>query len=74
MKKKTKLDLHGTKHSEVKDKLIDFYFWGGINPKDTLIVVGNSSVMQKIVTEWLKENEFEYYIPPYNQGEIQIIE
>jgi len=74
MKKKTKLDLHGTKHSEVKDKLIDFYFWGGINPKDTLIVVGNSSVMQKIVTEWLKENEFEYYIPPHNQGEIQIIE
>ena len=74
MKKKPTLDLHGVKHSEVEDKLIDFYFWKGTNPKDTIIITGNSAAMKKIVTEWLEENEFEYYIPPHNSGEIQIIE
>ena len=73
MKRKVTLDLHGVKHSEVEDRLIDFYFWKGQDPKDTLIIVGNSSVMQKIVTEWLEENELDYYIPSYNSGEIQII-
>ena len=74
MKKKITLDLHGVKHSEVEDRLIDFYFWRGTNPKDTIIITGNSDAMKKIVTEWLEENEFEYYIPSYNLGEIQIIE
>jgi DNA-nicking Smr family endonuclease len=73
MKRKVTLDLHGVKHSEVEDRLIDFYFWKGQDPKDTLIITGNSSVMQKIVTEWLEENELDYYIPSYNSGEIQII-
>ena len=44
MKRKVTLDLHGVKHSEVEDRLIDFYFWKGQNPKDTLIIVGNSSL------------------------------
>ena len=74
MKRKTTLDLHGVKHSEVENRLIDFYFWKGTNPNDTIIITGNSAAMQKIVTEWLEENEFDYYIPPHNLGEIQIIE
>ena len=74
MKKKITLDLHGVKHLEVEDKLIDFYFWRGTNPKDTIIITGNSAAMKKIVTEWLEENEFEYYIPLHNLGQIQIIE
>ena len=71
-KKNNILDLHGVKHSDVEDRLVGYFFLKG-NSQCT-IITGNSAAMKKIVTEWLEENEFEYYIPPHNQGEIQIIE
>ena len=68
------LDLHGTRHSEVKHKLNHFFFWQSPGYRQYTIITGNSIEMQEIVKEWLVEHEYSYYIPSYNLGEIQVSE
>jgi DNA-nicking Smr family endonuclease len=74
MKTQRTLDLHGVKHEDVEKELVDFFFWYSQEFKNTKIITGKSSAMQKIVTEWLDGYDFKYYIPLNNQGEIQVIE
>jgi hypothetical protein len=74
MKKKTTLDLHGVKHVNVEDKLIDFFFWHGFDHKGVNIIIGNSQKMQDLVMDFLDKYEFKYYISSHNLGEIVVIE
>lgn len=71
MKNKT-LDLHGIKHSQVEDKLIEFLFVKSVNP--CVIITGNSQRMRDIVLEFLDYHNYNYYIPSHNLGEIQVWE
>ena len=71
MKNKT-LDLHGIKHSQVEDQLIEFLFVKGANP--CVIITGNSQRMRDIVLEFLDYHNYNYYIPSHNLGEIQVWE
>ena len=66
------LDLHGLKHSQVEDKLIEFLFVKRTNP--CVIITGNSQRMQDIVLEFLDFHNYNYYIPSHNLGEIQVWE
>ena len=68
------LDLHGTKHAEVKDKLTRYFFWDKPGHKHYTIITGNSHKMRGLVTEWLDKHEYKYYIPSHNLGEIKIVE
>ena len=43
------LDLHGTKHAEVKDKLLQYFFWERPGHKQYTIITGNSKKMQELV-------------------------
>ena len=74
MKRKTTLDLHGVKHADVEDKLIDFFFWHGFDHKEVNIIIGNSQKMQEIVINFLDKYEFKYYISSHNLGEIVVVE
>ena len=78
MKKKknsnSTLDLHGVTHSEVIDKLTQYFFWENPGWNQYTIITGNSKEMQDIVLEWLDSYEYSYYIPAHNLGEIQISE
>ena len=66
------LDLHGTRHTEVEDKLTRYFFWD--KPGQTsILLTGNSKKMQ-LVFEWLDKYEYKYYIPSHNLGEIKIVE
>ena len=66
------LDLHGLKHSQVEDKLIEFLFVKRTNP--CVIITGNSQRMRDIVLEFLDFHNYNYYIPSHNLGEIQVWE
>jgi hypothetical protein len=68
------LDLHGTKHTEVEDKLTRYFFWDQPGHNQYTIITGNSKKMQEIVFEWLNKYEYKYYIPSHNLGEIKIVE
>ena len=68
------LDLHGLKHSEVKDKLTRYLFWEKPGHKQYTIITGNSKKMQEIVVEFLEKYEYKYYIPSHNLGEIKVID
>lgn len=68
------LDLHGTKHAEVEDKLTSYFFWEKPGHRQYTIITGNSKKMQELVFEWLERYEYKYYIPSYNLGEIKIVE
>jgi hypothetical protein len=70
MKRKTTLDLHGVKHTDVEDKLIDFFFWHGFDCKEANIITGNSQKMQELVISFLDKWDFKYYISSHNLGEI----
>jgi len=72
MKRKTTLDLHGVKHADVEDKLIDFFFWHGYGYRGVNIITGNSQRMQEIVMDFLDEWDFKYYISSHNLGEIVV--
>ena len=67
-----KLDLHGMSHSDallavenfVMVKAVDEFF-------SCKIITGNSLGMQsKVINEFLKPNNFKWYIPSWNLGEI----
>lgn len=74
MKTQRTIDLHGVKHEDVTHRLEEFFFWDSIEFRNTKIITGNSSGMQKIVTEWLEGYDFKYYTPLNNPGEIQVLE
>ena len=69
-----KLDLHGVRHADVVDKLNRYFFWEKPGWKQYTIITGNSNEMKQIVTEWLQQHEYKYYIPSHNLGEIQVSE
>ena len=68
------LDLHGTKHTEVEDKLTRYFFWDKPGYNQYTIITGNSKKMQELVFEFLDKYEYKYYIPSHNLGEIKIVE
>ena len=68
------LDLHGTRHAEVKEKLLQYLFWEKPGHKQYTIITGNSKKMQELVFEFLDKYEYKYYIPSHNLGEIKIVE
>jgi len=68
------LDLHGTKHAEVEDKLTRYFFWEKPGHRQYTIITGNSKVMQNLVFKFLDKYEYSYYIPSHNLGEIRIVE
>ena len=68
------LDLHGVKHKDVEDRLLQFFFWEKPGYNQYRVITGNSHQMKKIVTEWLDKYEYSYYIPTHNLGEIQVSE
>jgi hypothetical protein len=70
-RKNPSLDLHGVNHKDVVDRLINHFFWQGYS--ESVIITGNSSEMKSIVIQWLKENEFNYFISPENLGRINVI-
>jgi hypothetical protein len=60
----THLDLHGVRHHEVKDDVIDFcYQHQGNIP--LIIICGNSVNMIKIVLQTLDEDQIEYSSPRF---------
>lgn len=60
----THLDLHGVRHHEVKDDVIDFcYQHQGDIP--LIIICGNSVNMIKIVSKTLDEDQIEYSSPRF---------
>lgn len=64
------LDLHGVPHSEVVDKLHNFYFWE--NHSDSIIITGKSDTMKKIVIDWLEDNDYIYNVSFSNPGRINV--
>lgn len=74
MMQSSSLDLHGTKHKDVEDKLTKFFFWEKPGYNQYTVITGNSYQMKEIVTEWLEKHEYSYYIPSHNLGEIQVSE
>jgi len=60
----THLDLHGLRHHEVKNLLIDFcYQYQDLIP--LIIICGNSVNMIKIVSDELDKNCIEYSSPRF---------
>ena len=58
------LDLHGVRHHDVKDDVIDFcYQHQGSIP--LIIICGNSVNMIKIVSQTLDEDQIEYSSPRF---------
>jgi len=60
----THLDLHGTKHAEVHQEILDFVY----QYQDSLpliIICGNSDKMLQIVSDVLKKISIEFSSPRY---------
>jgi len=60
----THLDLHGVRHHEVKDDVIDFCYQHQDNIP-LIIICGNSVNMIKIVLQTLDEDQIEYSSPRF---------
>jgi len=68
------LDLHGTKHINVLDKLEDFYLWKGKSiSSESIIVTGDSVVMREIAMDFLDKYDFKYVVESNNRGRIRVI-
>jgi len=63
------LDLHGIKHSEVRDKVENFVLLNSTKLPVRLIT-GRSERMRNLAENILQKHKFEYYIPMHNPGEI----
>lgn len=61
------LDLHGLKHSEVEDKVVDFII---LTEPPFKIITGKSEEMRRVVKKLLEYYEYNYHIPAHNAGEI----
>ena len=68
------LDLHGVRHSEVKDKLTRYFFWEKPGHKQYTIITGNSKKMQEIVLADIMKKTYKYKGTSHNLGEIQVFE
>jgi len=71
-----KLDLHGIKHKDVKQKVIRFIEDNWDIKEEIEIMTGNSKRMQGIVEEVLKEYKLEYKIGDFlgfNKSFIKVI-
>ena len=68
------LDLHGTKHVQVLQKLEDFYLWKGKNTSsESIIVTGDSVVMREIAMDFLDKYDFKYVVESSNRGRIRVM-
>ena len=68
----TSIDLHGIRHKEALEKveteLLNLEEQGSFS---LTIITGNSSILQERILKKLREqNEFTYYIPSWNLGQI----
>ena len=65
-------DCHGKSHSFVKE---DFENWLLVNQSKLPleVITGNSEHMQRIIKGVLEFYDFDYYIPPTNNGVIKVI-
>ncbi len=66
--RKNEIDLHGIKHQEIEQILINKIesLW---NTNTTLsIITGNSGMMKSIVTKILEEYNLVYYVSYFNDG------
>jgi dsDNA-specific endonuclease/ATPase MutS2 len=68
-----KLDLHGTFHSQVKDK-VDKFISNCILDKaiEVEIITGNSDKMKALVVDVLKDYNLKSYSPVFNSGTLII--
>ena len=65
------LDLHGVKHSDVEDTLLD---WIHFQSLPATIITGNSNQMKNIVKRILSANNYSYIIGDnFNQGYIKVM-
>lgn len=65
-------DCHGKSHMIVKDELENWLLTNQFKlPLE--IITGNSFEMKRIAVNILNFYDFQYYIPPTNQGVIRII-
>ena len=60
----THLDLHGIRHADVFDEVIDFVFQYQ-NKIPLMIICGNSSKMIELVQESLKSNSIMFSMPRF---------
>ena len=72
--RKTKLDLHGTRHRDVKREVISFIEknFNDYN-NDFEVVTGHSSIMKDIVISVLKEYKIAHVVGKYGYGDTVII-
>lgn len=61
-----KLDLHGTKHEDVRNKVIRFIESNWNCGEEIEIVTGNSYKMKKLVTEVVSEYDLTYRMPYFD--------
>jgi len=69
-----KLDLHGTKHVDVRNKVIRFIESNWNCGEEIEIITGNSYKMKKLVTEVASEYDLTYRKPYFdvNGGRLRI--
>jgi DNA-nicking Smr family endonuclease len=68
---RSKVDLHGVKHEEVRFVLEEYLFW---QKKDNVeIITGNSDRMRDLVIDWLEHHNYDYLIEAHNTGCIKIL-
>lgn len=66
------LDLHGLYHYQVWNTVENFVLLNSEN-LPLRIITGHSEMMQDMTKKILDLHKFEYYNPPYNNGEIIVI-
>jgi hypothetical protein len=57
-----KLDLHGTKHRDVKNKVIRFVEEHWNKRRELVIITGNSVKMRDLVASVLEEYKLSYHV------------
>lgn len=68
--KNKELDLHGVRHSFVKEAVEEFL---SLNDLPVSIITGNSLIMKNIVRDILKKKNLRaYYLNPNNLGKILV--
>lgn len=68
--KNKELDLHGVRHSLVKETVEEFL---SLNDLPVSIITGNSLIMKNIVRDILKKKNLSaYYLNPNNLGKILV--
>jgi DNA-nicking Smr family endonuclease len=61
-----KLDLHGTKHADVRRKVIRFIEANWNCGEEVEIITGNSYEMKKLVTSVVSEYDLTYRMPYFD--------